>query len=256
MLVQNLPSGGYGYTFDGINVSPMKYGQILEYLDNIPNDPIEKFYFDYCLLKADDPNIDNLLVPDFEFVRFYKKAITVNKNCEYTTTLVCPDCGTKFYHKIHLTDIKFSSLDKSIIEGCCIKLGEREYNVKLPTIAEFFKVFNNYRRYKKTTDMKLIKLIAMFEDAVKYPNQFESLVIDAQYDDVVALTMLYDLYYELLEPIVVYCPKCNDGIEDPSKMRGMAVEIDSLTADFFRDLIVNNRVDRQKVLFGKVRRTV
>lgn len=233
----------------------MKYGQILEYLDNIPNDPIEKYYFDYCLCKQDDPNIENLLVPDFEFVRFYKKAITINKKIDYTTVLTCPECGTKFYQKIHLTDIKFSPLDKEIVEGCSIKLGDREYEIKLPTMAEFMQVFANYRRYKKTSDMKLIKLIAMFRDAVRFPNQFEHLVIDAQYDDVVALTMLYDLYYNLLEPIVVYCPKCNEGITDPNKMRGMAVEIESLTADFFRDVINNNRIDRSKVLFGKVRRS-
>lgn len=254
LLIQNLPSGGYGYGFDAIKIQPMIYGQILEYLDNVPADSIEKFYFDYCLLKEDDPNIDQLLIPDFEFCRFYKKALTISKNVEYNTTITCRDCGTKFSHKVTLGDIKFSSLDKSIIEGCSISLGGTEYGVKLPTMSEFFKVFNNYRRIKKTTDMRLIKLIAMFTDATRYPNAYEDLVIKAQYEDLVALTMLYDLYYELLEPITVYCPECNEGIEDPSKMRGMVVEIESLTANFFRDILINNRLDKSKVFLGKVRR--
>lgn len=255
LLVNNLPTKGINYKFVGVQIKPMFYGQILEYMENVPKGDLEKFYFDYCLMKEDDPNIENLYVPDFEFCRYYKKAITISKDEAYTTSFRCPECGTKFYSKVTIRDIKFSSIDTNIIEGRCIELGGKYYDIKLPTVKEFLNVLRNYRRYKKLSDIRLIQSISIFPEAVKYPNKYESLVVNAQYADIAALTMLHSLYFDPIEPLVVYCPNCNEGIVEPKNMRGMEVGIDSLASNFFRDILINNKFDKSKIFSREVRRS-
>ena len=46
--VSQLPSGGYGYEFADIQVSPMNFLQITRYLENLPeNDPLEKYLYEF-----------------------------------------------------------------------------------------------------------------------------------------------------------------------------------------------------------------
>lgn len=253
-MTSNLPSKGLNYNFMGVQIKPMFYGQILEYMENVPKGDLEKFYFDYCLMKEDDPNIGNLYVPDFEFCRYYKKVLTISKDESYTTSFKCPECGTKFYSKVSLREIKFSNIDPDIIDGKCIELGNNIYDIKLPTVNEFLKVLQVYRRYKKLSDIRLVQLISIFPEAIKYPNRYENLVVNAQYSEIAALTMLHSIYFDSIEPITVYCPKCNEGIDNPKEMRGMEVGVDSLASNFFRDILINNQFDKSKILSRKVRR--
>ena len=47
ILTSQLPSGGYGYNFSSVSVSPMSFIQITHYLENVPeNDPLEKYLYD------------------------------------------------------------------------------------------------------------------------------------------------------------------------------------------------------------------
>ena len=78
ILTTQLPSGGYKYPFTTVSISPMNFLQITKYLENCPQDPLEKYLYDIRLLKEEDPNIQNCYVMDLDFLIFLKKLITVS----------------------------------------------------------------------------------------------------------------------------------------------------------------------------------
>lgn len=253
LMTEYLPSG-YEYPFASIKIMPMKFAEILEYVENVPKNEVDKFYFDYCVLKADDPNVDNLLLPDLEYVIFMKKAITLSKESSFIVTIDCPECHNKFRQRITIpNDVKYSRIDKQFINGIQVEVNGEIHSVKVPTVTEFMRVFSNYHRLKNITDMKIIKLIALFQSATVLPNKYENLVTQATYDDITLMTMLSQLFYEIVEPVKVYCPSCNREITNPNEKRGMVVEINSLITDFFRDVIINNGLTESKIILREVR---
>ena len=246
LLTQNLPSG-YPYDFTSLKVMPMFFAQILEYMENVPTDPIEKFYFDYKLIQQDDPNIDRVLVSDIPFIVFMKKALTIGTRLEFNSTLTCPACGTQFQQMITMSQLKFNPLDDEARKGFIVEFNGKRREVRMPTMAEFMVVFNNYRRYRRVTDMKLIKLISLFKDAMTYQQMIEEDVVNATYDDITLLAALDQIYFNTLNSVTCYCPKCNLDVE-PDKKRGMEVSIESLISNLFRGVIENNRLTTSKIV--------
>jgi hypothetical protein len=248
LLTQHLPSGFQGYGFPGIHINPMNFAQVLEYLDNTPKSEVEKFYFDYCVVRMDDEHVDNLLLPDLDYVIYLKKVITISRSCNFTSTFECPECHATLQKQIKIPeDIQFQRVDPKFISGIQIEIGGRIEEVKVPTMQEFMAVFNTYRRIKKVSDMRLIKMIALFRNAPYYPNYYEDLVTKATYEDITMLTMLSQMYYDIVKPITIYCPECNKGVE-PENQRGITIEVESLIVDFFRDITLNNKIDESKIL--------
>jgi phage FluMu protein Com len=256
----------------------MGYGQILEYLDNCPTEEIEKLYFDYVNVAQDSITnpamglgsslVNHLLICDLNYVIVRKKLITIANNEELTTTITCPRCHTKFDIKLHLSDIKFERVDPMIINGLQVKFHGAYHNVRIPTVEEFMNIFTKYRRYKRNTDLRIIKLISLFEEAQVYTQQFEQLVVTSTGPDISVLAMLEDLYLDLIQPIDAVCPRCvetyeltEEDKEQPTQVQeeikrkhgGIAVGIDSLAADFFQDLLKNNQLSQQDVLLREIR---
>lgn len=253
LFTENLPSG-YSYDFVSLEIKPMTFAQILEYVENYPNGDLEKYYFDYCTLRMDDPDkVDKLLVPDLEYCIFLKKALSISKDTIITSTVECPHCKSKVQLKTDVQkDIHYSHIDQLYLNGCEVKLSDGNYHrIKIPTIMDFLMVFKNYRRNKKITDLKLIKIISLFEDATKYPMKYEDLVLNAKYEDITLFTMLSQIIYELVDPRVVKCPTCAAN-KDNTNDGGIVVEVTSLITDFFRDVLVNNGIDDSKIVFREI----
>lgn len=250
LLTQNLPSG-YPYPFPSIRVVPMTFAQILEYSENLPSSEVERYYFDYVVVKADDERVDQLLLPDLEYVIFFKKGLTIARNVTFDSTVTCPECGNDVKVHFSLGQVKFNHLDPEMSKVFNLEVGGSLHPVKIPTVAEFMNIFAKYRRFKKVSDMKMIKLIALFMGAPQYLNRYEDLVVKATYEDITVLTMAYQLCYEIVEPLTVYCPECNKGVST-DQQRGVVVEIQSLTTRFFRVIIENNRLTSSKIIFGEI----
>lgn len=285
LLTQDLPSN-YSYPFTSVNLTPMNFAQILEYMENVPTDEVEKLYFDYCTVKKDDPNIENLLFSDFEYVVFFKKGLTISKNLEFTTEAKCPDCGSLLPVNFKLSDIKFNKYSVETLEGLKVKFADNVFTVRMPTVKQFMDVFSKYRMYRKVTDLKIIKLISLFKETEMYHQKVENLVVNATYDDIALLVMLDSLYFKTVEPIRVTCNECKKKYsrlrdirveelksvlpDEDNPMResilkdikeleslkygGVAIGIDSLIANFFRDLIENSGPLDSKILPREVRK--
>lgn len=249
ILASTLPSGGYGYSFPSISIRPMTFREIVEYVENVPSDPLEKYLFDIRLLTREDENIMDCYVMDLDFLIFFKKLITVSKDMVYTISTKCPKCGKEIKTQISLSeDIHFKQIDEQVMNGAYITLGGHKYETIVPTVRDFLKVFEKYLRFRKIEDLKLIKTISLIKDFEKNGNQIEKDVLGATHEDVTLLLALRELYFDRLEPITLYCPDCDKELNNEER-RGMAVSVESLIVDFFRDLCNNSPIDGDKILF-------
>lgn len=257
ILTSQLPSGGYGYDFSSLSVSPMTFVQITEYLENVPEgDNLEKYLYDIKILEKEDPNIMNCYIMDIDFLIFYKKIITVaSSDMTFKVGITCPECGKKIVKHISLEgDIKFKQIDREIMEGAMIELNGHKYETIVPTVKQFFKVFEKYLKYRKIEDLRMIKTIALIKDFDLRGNQVEEDVLGAKHNDVTLLLALRDLYYDRLEKVTFYCEECNKDLPREER-RGVAVSVDSLIVDFFREICINNPIDGSKILFKQVRQS-
>lgn len=250
ILTSQLPSGGYGYDFPSVSVSPMSFLEITKYLENLPsNDPLEKYLYDISLLTKEDQKIMNCYIMDVDFLIFYKKLCTVSGDLSYEIEVTCPVCGKKLKKTINFEkDIHFKQVDPKIMNGAYIELGGHKYETIVPTLQDFMKVFQTYLRFRSVQDLKMIKTIALVKDFDYQGNQIENDVLGAKHEDITLLLALRDLYYDRLEPINIYCPECNKG-KKPKERREIAVSVESLTVDFFRDICKYSPIDGSKILF-------
>ena len=250
ILTSQLPSGGLGYSFPSVSVSPMNFYEICKYLENQPsNDPLESYLYDIKLLAEEDEKILDCYVMDLDFLIFYKKLCTVSENLSYEITVKCPDCGKEIKKNISFEkDIHFKHVDEKVMNGAIIELNGHKYETQVPTVRDFLKVFEVYLRYRKITDLKIIKTISLIKNFDYEGNQIERDVLEAKHSDITLLLALQELYFDQVEPIQVYCPDCNKD-KKKEERRSIAVSVDSLIASFFHDIIINSPIDGSKILF-------
>lgn len=256
ILTSQLPSGGYGYDFPSVSVSPLNFLQITKYLENMPqtSDPLEKYLYDFKMLVDEDEKVLDLYIMDIDFLIFYKKLCTISEDLSYNVKVKCPDCGKLIEKRVTLTeDIHFKQVDPKIMEGATVELGGSTFETRVPTGREFNKVFEIYLKYRKVTDLKLIKTISLFKDFDIRANEIEKCVLEAKHSDITLLLALQELYFDQVEPVTLKCPDCNKKKNKKAKeeeRRGVvAVSVDSLIVDFFRDLCDNSPIDGSKILF-------
>lgn len=246
--VSQLPSGGYGYSFPSVRIKPLNFVEIVSYMDNYPkDDAMGKYLYDLNELIKDDENIKNCYIMDVDFLMFYKKLCTVSEDLSYQIEIKCPHCGRSVKKTISFeNDIHFKQIDEKIMNGAKIELGGHNYDTIIPTVNDFMKVFNVYLRYRKVTDIKMIKTIALMKNFDIQANQIEQDVLNATHGDITLLMALRELYYDRLETINLICTNC----AKENRERGVvAVSVESLIADFFRDLFINSPIDATKIVF-------
>lgn len=246
--VAQLPSGGYGYGFPTVRIQPLTFLGVCQYKDNYPTgDPLGSYLYDLRGLIEDDQRIKECYVMDVDFLIFYKKLCTVSEDLSYQIQINCPHCGKPINKRISFSeDIHFRRIDEKIMKGARIRLNGHEYDTIVPTVNDFMKVFNLYLKYRKVTDIKMIKTIALIGNFDYQANQIESDVLGATHSDITLLMALRDLYYDRLEPIIVECPHCRD---ERGERRSVTVSVESLIVDFFRELYVNSPIDASKIVF-------
>lgn len=249
ILTSQLPSGGYGYDFPSISVSPMTFLEVCKYLENVPKDPLDKYLYDIRLLIDEDEKIKKCYMMDVDFLIFYKKLCTVSGDLSYQISITCPHCKNEIKKTISFDkDIHFKQIDPKIMKGAVINLNGSRYDTIIPTVEDFMKVFSVYLRYRKVTDLKMIKTMALISGFDLQGNKIENDVLGATHSDITLLLALRELYYDQLEPVEVFCPHCNKGLKK-NERRSVAVSVESLIVDFFRDLTINSPIDATKILF-------
>lgn len=252
--VSKLPSGGYGYGFSDVRVSPMNFLQITRYLENLPeNDPLERYLYEIKSLIDEDKNILDCYIMDVDFLIFYKKLVTISDSAEFNVSITCPVCHNSISKVISLDrDVHFKQIDRNVMEGAMIELGGHKYETIVPTVRQFFKVFEKYLKYRKIEDLDIIKTIALIKDFDIRGNQVEEDVLGAMHNDITLLMALRELYNNRVEPIKLFCPNCNKDKSEEERSE-VTVSVEKLIVDFFREISINCPLDGSKILFKQVR---
>ena len=192
---------------------------------------------------------------DVDFLIFYKKFLTISGQSSFKITVPCPVCGAKIQKTIRMDkDIHYRQIDQNVMEGALVELGGHKYETIVPTVKDFLRVFEKYLRFRKIEDLKMIKTIALIKEFESRGNQVEDDVINATHEDITLLIALRDLYYDRLEPVSVYCEECNAD-KSIEERRSVAVSVESLIVDFFREICINNPIDGSKILFKQIRKS-
>jgi len=248
ILTTNLPSGGFGYDFPSINISPLNFLQIIKYRENCPQDPLEKYLYNIRMLMDEEPKIGNCYLMDLDFIIFLKQLITVSEDMtSYNITVNCPYCGKPLRKKISLEkDIQFKQIDSKIMRGSQIRLGDTQYETIVPTVNQFMKVLQLYTRYRSITDLDIIKILSLFSNFEVAANKIEAAVQNATHSDITLLKALQDLYFDRLEGIEIVCPGCS---KNEGERRSLTVSVSSLIVDFFRDIYINSPINESKIVF-------
>lgn len=247
ILTSQLPSGGVGYNFSSVSVSPMTFLEVTKYMENVPEDPLEKYLFDIENLVREDENIYDCYVMDVDFLIFYKKLNTVSSDLNYTVTMTCPDCGNTIKKTVNLEkDIRFKGIDEKVMGGAFIELNEHKYEVQVPTVRTFMEVLNVYLRVRKIEDLKMIKTISLIKNFKYQGNQIEDDVLGAKHEDITLLMALQELYFDRVEPIEFVCNHCKNEKGERRRVMG---SINTLPIDFFRDICTNCPINAAKIVF-------
>jgi len=247
VLLLDCPSRGQGSSRrSSITIRPFPFLKLTEYLENVPTHPLDKCLYDIKWLEADDPNILDCELVDLDYFIFLKKSITIAKDINYTTTFYCPNRNHLNHLPIKLSQISFNKLDYKKIGVGTVKLNGRWRAIGPPTIREFLSVLNLYIRVQKVKDLDMVKLLSLFREFQMDPNTLERDILEAEGDDVTLLTLLSELYFSVVQPVKTTCLSCN---KETGERRDLAIGINSLIANFFREVIDNNPITTDKILF-------
>ena len=242
LTIGDLPSGGRYGIANPVTLRPLNFMQVLDYNNIVAGNPLKQYLKDLNILLKMDPSVINHSLYDLDYLIFMMKVHTISDNVDFSTSIQCKHCQSDFHTKFTLGDFKFKDQDpeEKLIQA--VVLGGYKYKVKIPTVGEFLYVMDKYNLYNKVGEADVVKLISLFPEFQSMPNDVENAVLNAELEDISVLYFLEQKFLTSVEPVTKYCNKCNDK-------RGTAVRIDSLIANMFRDVLLNNQALELKILF-------
>lgn len=246
LYAEDLPSGGrFLLDKSSIRFRPLTFLEIISYMEDKSGNTIKNYMRDLHWLFKLDPNTKKQSLYDLDYLIFMMKASTISENKEFISNVNCPVCGAHNHIRFELGDFKFKDFDEEeIVEK--VALGDYNYKVKVPTIETFYRVLQKYALYKKTDSADVVKLISLFPEFETMPNDIENAVLGASREDIAVLHFLESKYLSSVIPLKRTCDVCQ-------KEGGMAIGVDSLVADLFRDVLLNCQPDESKIQFRKIR---
>lgn len=252
IVTSQLPSGGSTYNFPSVRVEPLTFQTIFDYSKGKPEGKLARFLYDLRYLKKDDDNIGELLLPDVDFLIFLKMSATISNDMSFKTRYVCPNCDSENSIELSLAEIDFAFIEDRLKSDLVIDLNKQKVTLSIPTVDQFLKVAGNYVRSKQIDDLDTIKMLSLIKEYLFRPNPIQELVLSAIHEDISTLAAVKQLYFNKLKPIHAECEKCNRGRKE-SDRRHLVISIEDLAIDPFRDVLENNPIVKNKVLFEQIR---
>ena len=249
LTAQHLPSQGkFIYNQPGINILPLTFRQIFNYVSHPEANDIMRYRRDLMLLSENDVNLEFISLLDADYLIYFQKSITISTSLRYMTTTKCPKCGEDFQHEIDTADFQFLDYIDSKVPSK-ITLGDKEYDIWVPTVAEFIKCLDNYVKNNASVDLDHIKLLSCFKDYNQMPRVIENAVLNCRGGDAATLIWLDGILFNRIKPIEVNCPNCSEGGEPVL----IEINIDHINKTFFRDFMWSNTSTQNQIHFEQIR---
>jgi len=257
ILTSRLPSGYKQYDFSAINVRAFTYKEIIDYNKEYPKDKrdtLSIFLYNLTWLKKMDENISKILIIDIPFILFIQQSISVSKDFTFSISIPCDvKSSHKIYKDIKPSELDFDVLDEKYLTSAVLTLSTNKFRIKIPTVEKFEMICNRYVPLEKITDLSLLRILSCIEEYDKYPNEVEKSIINSTDEDIARLELINNIYFNLLKPMRVYCPYCNEGLNEEDK-RGMLIDLDSLISNPFHVILENYKFTISEAISFEVQR--
>ena len=246
---KHLPSQGkFIFNQPSVNILPLTFRQMVNYMSHPEANDVLRYRRDLLLLQDNGVDLNTLSLLDADFLIHFQKSLTINDSLHYITTVKCPHCGNDIQVEVNTNDFQFMDYEDNKVPSK-IKLNNQEFDVWIPTIAEFLKCLDRYTQSNAEVDLDQLKLLSVFKDYEKSPRTIERDVLGCRGGDSAKLLWLDGLLFDRIKPIQVNCPNCSGGGEPVS----ISIKIDQIHSTFFRDFMWNNPIEENEVHFKQVR---
>jgi hypothetical protein len=237
-----MPSAGRFGSAPAVALKPFTFLEVIEYNSFVADTTLKKYNRDLSYLIKMDPNVMKHSLYDLDYLIFMMKVHTIADNLEFTSSCNCSKCNQENIVRFDLGDFNFVpyKADEKLVQS--VLLNGVKYKIQVPTIGQFMDVLDKYNLYQKVTNSDVIKLISLFPEFHTMPNAIEDAVFDANRDDISVLYYLESKLLTSVQPVYRDCIKCKEE-------GGMAIRIDTLIANMFRDILLNNASLESKILF-------
>jgi hypothetical protein len=252
LTAKHLPSQGkFIFNQPGLNVLPLTFKQIVNYMSNPEANDVLAYRKDLKLLEENGINLEFVSLLDADYLIYFMKSLTISDSLKYVTTVKCPHCGNSIQTEIDTANFNFLDYEDTKVPSRIV-LGEKEYEIEIPTVAEFIKCLDNYVQNTVSVDIDHIKLLSVFKDYNKAPRVIENEVLNCRGESAGALLWLEGMLFDRVTPIKVSCPNCQEGSGGGEQV-SINVNIDHINKTFFRDFMWNNPITEDKIHFKQIR---
>lgn len=243
---RDFPTKGFASMVESIELRPLCYKELVEYMNNDELTSLRKYKKDIDLLLKMAPNADKIYLIDLDYVIYMMKMITISKELTLNYRYTCQCCGKKKVGSISTQSLIFREIDDRYLNLDHIELGGCELPFKLININDFNHFLSMLpRQLEAKTDLSTIKLASMFWDGTMPVAKVIDLIEKAYGDEIKLISFLKAAYLQPIKPITLRCEKGGETV----------VTINDVTTDLFQQTIFNRRLDTTKIHFKQVLQT-
>lgn len=236
---QDLPTLGQDCSTESVNIRPLSFIELFNYVNNEELDPISKLIRDIDLLTAMDSKINDLSMLDLPFIDYMMKALTISSELKFNYEYRCSCCNEMRSATISSQDLEFKNILIEYLKVKCIEVGGIKFNYHPTSIADFRNLLTKLSKYHYKDDIKLIKLACLFRSEEGDLNTDLDIFNALVHEDLKLVVMLMKIYFDLIEPIKLSC----------SNGPGSDVALGDVTSDLFRLLLQSNSINPDQIYF-------
>lgn len=241
--VETLPSKGYSYKFNAINIPRMTFSEILNYQSDMESSKNETSDFITLLNDIILPlqNGGDILLYDAIPVIAVK---IYNSTAETLTDFIKIKYECPYHHKketleVRLSNFQFNDMDQKLKKIKSVILNGKSYDFHLPTVSDFLTITETFKlRLPVENSLKYFYLLSMFKASYEEKSRMEILyaIKNATSKDIVTLNSLYTM---ITNAFTGFNALCNNGEET------VTVRLKTIypVTDIFQNILESERLD-------------
>lgn len=242
----DLPSQGLDNNSEILRIEPLNFKEMIKYSRELARakTELQKYLIDLDLIKSRIHNWRSINLMDLDYIIFLMKKVSVSSDSEFTVSMTCTDCGTE--NTLYLDLGRVSKPTQLLFDlSGKVELNGEVLEYRCPSLEEFDKILTKMTKFRKTDEIRLIKLVSMFPKFNELPSKIESSVLEAVGEDIVVLSTLESMYLDSKVDIDYKCSQCKGG--------DWSMGVNSLIDNVFLSLVLSTESTESKIHAKQIR---
>lgn len=232
---RDLPSKGYKYSIETVELHPCTLKQVIEYDRSPANIFLQRLYRDIQLLEMDVKDLTKISYYDFDSLVFIKKSLSITSKVTMEISFSCPKCGyLGSNYTINLNDLDYPKIRDAALMISKIKIAGEFHSIRIPSVKQVKDCCELFLRYKQDIDPLIFNSCVLFDFTSK-PNFYKALVENAVRDEITLIDLVHELCDGSKKVFEICCTKCKEK---------SVVGVNTLITDLFRHIRVNQEIQK------------